>query len=229
MREPYLVEENPDRSNIVLKKCFKLPGTDISRCYEAIYQPEVERLHSELDSYPVTLIYLPLNMCAEASDYCYDIFEDDGPITIENTRFGVLFSNQDTTVSRVIIENLKMPNPRIRLVFCSSSVRMGFDSPSITRVIHGCPPRNMSDYFQQVGRAGRTGQPSEAILYYNNNDIAPNLPNITSDIIEYCKNETSCLRLLILSKFGFDKPEEYLSPCKCCYICAETCDCDLCT
>ena len=63
-----------------------------------------------------------------------------------------------------------MENPRIRLVFCSSTISMGFDSPSITNGIHLNPPRNDIDYLQQIGRSGR-GQHSKAVLHYSNNDI----------------------------------------------------------
>ena len=39
---------------------------------------------------------------------------------------------------------------------------MGFDPPCIDRVIHTCP-RNISQYLQEIGRAGRRGQPAEAL------------------------------------------------------------------
>ena len=42
---------------------------------------------------------------------------------------------------QVNTDDLKKGIPRIRLIFCTSSLGMGFDSPSIDRVIHCKPPR----------------------------------------------------------------------------------------
>ena len=89
-------------------------------------------------------------------------------------------------------------------MFCSSVIGMGFDARSVTRVIHDKPPRNMVTYFQEIRRAGRKGQPAEAILRVNNNDIAANPPGIQEDIIRYCRS-VKCLSMDILKPFGFDK------------------------
>ena len=104
---------------------------------------------------------------------------------------------------------------------------MGFDSPSITRVVHTRPPRSLTDYFQEVGRVGRRGQVSEAILYYNKRDIGKNLPGIKDDIISYCLSE-SCLRQCLLSSFGFMKEADAPTGCSCCSVCAVLCKCDDC-
>ena len=49
---------------------------------------------------------------------------------------------------------------------------MGFDTEGVTQVIHAIPPRNISQYLQEIGRAGRRGQKATAILYYSNRDLA---------------------------------------------------------
>ena len=78
-------------------------------------------------------------------------------------------------------------------MFCTAAFGMGFDSPSVARVIHMQPPCNVLDYMQQIGRAGCVGQDAEAILHYNKNDIAQNLPDIKQNSKDYCKSDT-CLR-----------------------------------
>ena len=95
--------------------------------------------------------------------------------------------------------------PRIRLILSTSVSGMGFDPPSITRVIHACPPRSISQYLQEIGRAGRRGQLSSATLFYSKRDIAKNLPGICDDIRDYCLSEDRCLRELLLSVFRFTK------------------------
>ncbi|XP_069107293.1 ATP-dependent DNA helicase RecQ-like [Argopecten irradians] len=116
------------------------------------------------------------------------------------------------------IKELKVENPRIRLVLTTSIAGMGFDPRNVTQVIHTCPPRNISQYMQEIGRAGRQGQPARAVLYFNNHDIAKNLPGITEDIIVYCKNDTTCLRNAILNVFGFEK-DQSITATECCSNC----------
>ena len=49
----------------------------------------------------------------------------------------------------------------------NASFGMGVDNRNVTYVIHAKMPTNLDEYFQQCGRAGRDGQPSTCILYYN--------------------------------------------------------------
>ncbi|XP_063435699.1 uncharacterized protein LOC134716619 [Mytilus trossulus] len=64
-------------------------------------------------------------------------------------------------------------------------VEMDFNSPSIKRVRHDCPPRSLSDYIQEIGRAGRTGKDSTPLLHYCNRDVAANVKDIKDDIIKF--------------------------------------------
>ena len=106
---------------------------------------------------------------------------------------------------------------------------MRFDLCDVTKIILTCPPRNMTQCLQEIGRAGRRGQSACAVLYFNNKDIGRNLPGIKTDIIEYCKNDSNCLRNQLLSVFGFTKDmSKYAMLCKCCSICKEKCDCSFC-
>ena len=134
------------------------------------------------------------------------------------------FSLQDKTVVNHVTTDLKKVNPRIRLVFCSSCVGMGFDSPSITKVIHGKPPRNMLDLVQQAGRSGRSSQACTSFVYFNRSDIAKNVPGMTDDMREYCITD-QCLRICMLKVFGYQTPLQKMSGCKCCKNCKLTCQC----
>ncbi len=48
---------------------------------------------------------------------------------------------------------------------------MGIDKPDIRFVIHANMPRAVEAYYQEIGRAGRNGNPARAILLFNHSDV----------------------------------------------------------
>ena len=159
-----------------------------------------------------------------AQSYCLEVF---GKPDLNTVMYALIFSTQDDVVISHVTKELQKVESNIRLVFATSSVGMGFDSPCITNIVHAKPPRNMVDFVQQIGRAGRVGQPSQSVLYFNKSDIAANVQNMSEDIRALCKTD-NCLRLCVLKVFGFTCTAETITPCKCCSICCDTCDCGNC-
>jgi superfamily II DNA helicase RecQ len=185
--------------------------------------PECHSLLLQQNSYPVTLLYMPIGWITEAMSYAHMHF---GKPQLANAPFSCLFSTQDAAIRSHVLLELKRENPSLRLLFCTACVGMGFDSPSISRVVHGTPPRSIVDYIQQIGRAGRVNQKSEAILYFNKSDIASNRLGITPAIIDLCTTD-ECLRLTMLKYFGFDKKVNNEMPlCECCSNCESKCSCE---
>jgi ATP-dependent DNA helicase RecQ len=60
---------------------------------------------------------------------------------------------------------------RIRVVVATIAFGMGVDKPNVRFVFHHAPSSSLDAYLQEVGRAGRDGEPATVVLFYRPQDL----------------------------------------------------------
>jgi len=60
----------------------------------------------------------------------------------------------------------------VEIVVATSAFGMGIDKPDIRFVVHAQVPESPDTYYQEVGRAGRDGEPASGVLVYRSEDLS---------------------------------------------------------
>ncbi|CAC5402622.1 unnamed protein product [Mytilus coruscus] len=222
---PTIIQVNPDRPNLFLEIKTRLSNLEKFNKYDDIVVPLAQELKTKRDKFPLTIVYVE---SLEALGYFYQFINYElkeeqyiGQAVPENRIFGQFHKDYTSQMKQHILFELRKEEPKLRLVLATVALGMGLDAPGITRIIHCRPPTTLEKYFQEVGRAGRKGQKAEALMYFNNNDLAKNRKGLSDAMVQYCKTKDKCLRLQLLQYFGFNEAKFNGPMYECCSYCRQ--------
>src|SRR3989339_1601282 len=118
----------------------------------------------------------------------------------------------------------------INIMVATIAFGMGIDKPDVRLVVHYTFPKTLEGYYQEIGRAGRDGLPSECVMFYTYADTRKHeffidkMEDIKlkvrareklNEVINYAKL-TTCRKRYLLKYFGEELKETNCCSCDVC-------------
>ncbi len=129
-------------------------------------------------------------------------------------------------------------NDDIQIITATVAFGMGINKPNVRFVIHFDLPKSVEQYYQEIGRAGRDGEPAHALLLFSAADIfklkflmqdkspeeIKKAEKMLSEISRYAQ-AGSCRRRALLTYFGEIATPEAIAAAQngfpCCDVCCQ--------
>ncbi|XP_072037427.1 probable ATP-dependent DNA helicase RecS [Amphiura filiformis] len=218
LKDTALFTESPDRENIKLV-VYHTKETDPAITFNWLAD-ELKEKGKECDRH---IVY-----CRSHNDCTklYGFFEKQiGRFSnrLEQT-YAMYHATTDKKVQDAVIDSFRNPDGSIRVLFATTAFGMGVDVKQVYTIIHYGPPKSISEYVQESGRAGRDKKESTSLLIHYTGSTSKS--KCDKNMKDFLKVDNKCRRELILQHFNVEKGEWALQQHRCCDICSKQCKCN---
>ena len=160
MDKPVILRSDLRRDNLIL---LKKDVTCSKKTLEERLEFRIKKLCKLIDTYHKDGSVLIFAQTTTYVDALYNILEEKYPNEV--TRYHSRIK-PERRKKQLLFDFLQ---GKRKIMIATSAFSMGIDVSDIELVVHFNAPISMTDYIQQIGRAGRDGRKAHCVLFYNQN------------------------------------------------------------
>lgn len=160
MDKPVVLRSDLRRDNLIL---LKKDVTCNKETLEKRLESRIKKLCKLIDRYHTDGSILIFAQTTTYVDALYNILEEiyPGDVTRYHSRI-----KPERRKKQLLFDFLQ---GKRKIMIATSAFSMGIDVSDIELVVHFNAPVSMTDYIQQIGRAGRDGRKAHCVLFYDQN------------------------------------------------------------
>ena len=160
MDKPAVLRSDLRRDNLIL---LKKDVTCSKKTLEARLEFRIKKLCKLIDKYHKDGSVLIFAQTTTYVDALYNILAEKYPNNVTRYHSRV---KPERRKKQLLFDFLQ---GKRKIMIATSAFSMGIDVPDIELVVHFNAPISMTDYIQQIGRAGRDGRKAHCVLFYDRN------------------------------------------------------------